>query len=249
MQPIKIRLWAIVATISAVLLLGGAPDTATSQAACTVGTPTAFSYSGSPVAIPDASDLSGNNPGAQVAAPLTVSGLVGTVYDVNVSIDGTVCSATAGSTTVGLNHTFVNDLVIALQSPDGTVVTVINHTDGGGNNFCQTVLDDESAGPSIQSVVTANAPFIGSFTPNAALSTFDGETANGTWSLLAQDFFAQDTGSIRAWTVTITPATCPVATSRPIPTLGEWALLLFSALFAGLVWWRERLGRQQPNPS
>lgn len=246
MQPIKIRLWAIVATISAVLLLGGVPDIVSGQAACTVGTPTAFSYGGSPVAIPDGADLSGNNPGAQVAAPLTVSGLVGTVYDVNVSIDGTACSAAAGSTTVGLNHTFVNDLVIALQSPDGTVVTVINQTDGSGNNFCQTVLDDESAGPSIQSVATANAPFTGSFTPNAPLAAFDGETANGTWSLLAQDFFSQDTGSIRAWTVTITPATCPVATGQPIPTLGEWALLLFSALFAGLVWWR---GRQQPNLS
>ena len=244
MQPIKIRLGAIVATISAVLLLGGVPDTATSQAACTVGTPTAFSYSGSPVAIPDSPGA--NTPGVQVAAPLTVSGLVGTVYDVNVSIDGTACSAAAGSTTVGLNHTFVNDLVIALQSPDGTVVTVINQTDGSGNNFCQTVLDDESAGPSIQSVATANAPFTGSFTPNAPLAAFDGETANGTWSLLAQDFFSQDTGSIRAWTVTITPATCPVATGQPIPTLGEWALLLFSALFAGLVWWR---GRQQPNLS
>ncbi len=244
MQPIKIRLGAIVATISAVLLLGGVPDTATSQAACTVGTPTAFSYSGSPVAIPDSPGA--NTPGVQVAAPLTVSGLVGTVYDVNVSIDGTACSAAAGSTTVGLNHTFVNDLVIALQSPDGTVVTVINRTDGSGNNFCQTVLDDESAGPSIQSVASGNAPFTGSFTPNAPLAAFDGETANGTWSLLAQDFFIGDTGSIRAWTVTITPAVCPVATGQPIPTLGEWALLLFSALFAGLVWWR---GRQQPNPS
>jgi hypothetical protein len=95
-------------------------------------------------------------------------------------------------------------------------------------------------------VASGNAPFTGSFTPNSSLAAFDGETANGTWSLLAQDFFQFDTGSIRAWTVTITPATCPVATGQPIPTLGEWVLLLFSALFAGLVWWR---GRQQPNPS
>ncbi len=90
------------------------------------------------MAIPDSPGA--NTPGVQVAAPLTVSGLVGTVYDVNVSIDGTACSTTAGSTTVGLNHTFVNDLVIALQSPDGTVVTVINRTDGGDNNFCRQSL-------------------------------------------------------------------------------------------------------------
>ena len=28
--------------------------------------------------------------------------------------------------------------------------------------------------------------------------------------------------------------------SANIPTLSEWALLLFSALFGGLVWWRQR---------
>jgi hypothetical protein len=32
----------------------------------------------------------------------------------------------------------------------------------------------------------------------------------------------------------------PGAGATGIPTLGEWALLLFSTLFAGLVWWRGR---------
>mgnify|MGYP001350333911 CR=1 FL=1 len=36
----------------------------------------------------------------------------------------------------------------------------------------------------------------------------------------------------------------PGAGATGIPTLGEWALLLFSALFAGLIWWR---WRQQPT--
>ena len=64
------------------------------------------------------------------------------------------------------------------------------NTDGSGNNFCQTVLDDESAGASIQTVVSANAPFTGSYKPNQALSGFDGEVGNGTWNLGAQDFFS-----------------------------------------------------------
>ena len=68
-------------------------------------------------------------------------------------------------------------------------MTVINNTDGSGNNFCQVVLDDESSGPSIQSVVTSQAPFTGTYVANALLSAFDGEDLNGTWELEAQDYF------------------------------------------------------------
>ncbi len=177
------------------------------------GTPVTFSYTGPAVPIPDGTDLSGTAPGAPANASLLVSGVTGNVYDVNFSIDGTSCSATAGSTTVGLDHSFVNDLELTVRSPSATTVLVVDNTDGGGNNFCQTVLDDQSAGPSIQSVVSAQAPFTGSFTPNAPLAGFNGQVANGTWQLQAQDFFSQDTGNIRAFSLTITPAVCdaPVA--------------------------------------
>lgn len=170
------------------------------------GTPVTYSYTGAVVPIPDGVDLTGSAPGAAADAALAVAGS-GNVYDINLSIDGAACSATAGSTTVGIDHSFVNDLEISLVSAAGTVVKVIEQTDGGGNNFCQTVLDDESAGPSIQSVTSSAAPFTGSFTPNVPL-VFYGEDANGTWLLRAQDFFSQDTGNIRAWSLSITPAVC-----------------------------------------
>lgn len=171
------------------------------------GSPVTFSYAGPAVPIPDGLDSSGATPGAPASASLVVAG-AGNIYDVNVSIDGATCSATAGSTTVGLDHTFVNDLEISLISPTATTAMVINNTDGSGNNFCQTVLDDESAGPSIQSVISAQAPFTGNFTPAAPLAVFDGQVANGSWQLQAQDFFSQDTSNIRAFSVTITPAIC-----------------------------------------
>lgn len=172
------------------------------------GTPVTFSYTGPPVPIPDALDLSGSSPGAPALVNLLVSGIAGNVLDVDLMIDGTSCNTTAGSTTVGLDHTFVSDLKIALRSPSATSALAINQTDSAGNNFCQTLLDDESAGPSIQSVVAANAPFTGSFTPNAPFSTFNSELPNGTWQFEAQDFFQFDTGNIRAFSVIITPAVC-----------------------------------------
>lgn len=182
------------------------------------GTPVTFSYSGAAVPIPDGVDLSGANPGAIASAPLVVSGVTGNVYDVDLRIDGSACSNAAGSTTVGIDHTFVNDLQISLQSPAGTTVMAISNTDGSGNNFCQTTLDDESAGASIQTVVSANAPFTGSFKPNAALSAFDAEVANGTWNLRAQDFFSLDTGNIRAFSLIITPAICNATAVAPVIT-------------------------------
>lgn len=172
------------------------------------GTPVTFSYTGPAVPIPDGGDANGTLPGAAVAAPLAVAGVIGNVYDVDFQIDGATCTNAIGSTTVGLDHTFVNDLELTVISPAATASLVINNTDGSGNNFCQTVLDDESAGPGIQSVISTQAPFTGSFTPAAPLSVFDGQVANGAWQLQAQDFFLQDTGNIRAFSVIITPAVC-----------------------------------------
>lgn len=189
----------------------------------------AFPYLGAPVPIPDGLDLSGAAPGMPVVAPVTVSGFTLPVGKVVVSIDGALCDTTVGSTTVGIDHSFVNDLRVRLRSPGGTVVTVIQNTDGSGNNLCQVVLDDDSVGPSIQSVVTANAPFTGTYTPANPLSVFAGETANGVWELEAQDYFSYDTGSIRAWTVTITEAAPPPVV---VPTLTEWAMLMLGGLLA-----------------
>jgi subtilisin-like proprotein convertase family protein len=177
------------------------------------GTPVTVSYTGPAVPIPDATDLSGDNPGAPVVAPLLVSGISGKIFDLNFRIDGTSCSTAAGSTTVGIDHTFVSDLKLSLISPipGPTTVAVIDKAGGGGNsgnNFCQTLLDDQTANPSIETVVSGNAPYTGTFKPNAALSAFRGLDPNGTWNFQAQDFFSGDTGNIRAYSLIITPTDC-----------------------------------------
>ena len=94
------------------------------------GTPVTFSYTGPAVPIPDGTDLSGTAPGAPAIATLPVAGVTGNVYDVNFQIDGTACSATAGSTTVGIDHTFVNDLQLTLRAPSSSTVLVVDNTDG-----------------------------------------------------------------------------------------------------------------------
>ncbi len=56
--------------------------------------------------------------------------------------------------------------------------------------------------------MTANAPFTGTFKPYAPFAAFSGEAADGTWQLRAKDSYNGDTGSIRAFSVTLTPAVC-----------------------------------------
>jgi subtilisin-like proprotein convertase family protein len=165
--------------------------------------PTTTSFTGPPVAIPD-DDPTG------VSVPLTVSGVPGGLSNLVFSIDGSACTNATGATTVGLDHTFVGDLIITLTSPSGTTVTLISQAGGplnSGNNFCQTVLDD-SASTSIQNVTSGDAPFTGTFKPASPLAAFVGENPNGTWHLNVSDNAFLDTGSVRAFSLAIKAFTC-----------------------------------------
>lgn len=171
--------------------------------------PITVSYTGPAVAIPDAN-------AAGVSVPLTVSG-VGTIADVNFRFDGTACSTAVGSTTVGLDHSYVSDLDIFLTSPQGTTITLASDVGGSGNNFCQTTLDDDGSFTPIQNATTAQAPFTGNWLPAVPLSTFDGQNANGVWTLRAADFITTDVGSIRRFSLVfraVAPNICNAPATR-----------------------------------
>jgi subtilisin-like proprotein convertase family protein len=146
-------------------------------------------FTGPPVAIPDDNDDG-------VSVPLTVTG-VGRLSRVTFSIDGTECTTAEGATTVGLDHTYVSDLVGTLTAPDGTVVTLFDRADGGSNNFCRTVFDD-SAARSIDAAASTDAPFTGSWRPSSPLSALVTRPGDGTWTFRVVDPLPIDTGSVRA---------------------------------------------------
>ncbi len=160
-----------------------------------------YSYLGAPVAIPDGSK-------AGTSAYLSVSGAPTAVGKATFSIDGTSCTTTAGATTVGVDHTYAADIDLELRSPAGTTVRLLSGAGGDGNNFCQVVLDDASAGASIQTAINSQAPFTGSWKPQGLLATLGGENPNGIWELIAHDPFAGDSGSIRAFSLHLAGAQC-----------------------------------------
>jgi subtilisin-like proprotein convertase family protein len=166
-------------------------------------------YTGPPVPIPDIDP-------AGVSIQIVVSGLSNPISDLNFIFDGSACTSDAGATTVGLDHTYVGDLLITLTSPQGTTVTLMNRPGNGlenaGHNFCNTMLDD-GAIASIQNIVTAGAPYSGTFKPPNPLAAFNGQNGNGTWILNVADLEGNDTGNIRAFSLVFSTFSC--MTSAP----------------------------------
>lgn len=156
---------------------------------------TTFAYGGPPVPIPDASP-------AGATVPITVSG-VGYASAVTFSIDGTTCNTTTGSTSVGLDHTFVADLTGTLTAPGGQTATLFSGTGGGGNNLCKVVFDDAAAAPFAPLAASA-APFTGTWRPAAPLDPLLTAAVDGDWTFKLVDDAARDTGSIRAVSLHVT---------------------------------------------
>jgi subtilisin-like proprotein convertase family protein len=190
--------------------------------------------SGTPVKIGEPATES--DPPVRTQVRLAVSGGTGNISDLNFKIGGTQCTAAAGATTVGLDHTRVGDLSIRLTSPQGTVVNLMSRPGGAsnpGNNFCNMVLDDDTTNPSIQSIPStgAGAPYSNTYKPANPLSVFDGQNPNGTWTLTVTDSVHGETGYVRAFSLIITPCVCSTTTAAlgaPVEIRSDAALASLS---------------------
>jgi len=89
-------------------------------------------------------------------------------------------------------HTWVSDLSVSLQSPEGTQLNLFSRVGGDGDNFQDTLLDDEAT----TSIDQGTAPFKGSFRPDESLATFDGQKPNGQWTLTVTDNAFRDSGTL-----------------------------------------------------
>lgn len=114
---------------------------------------------------------------------------IGIVRDVNVVINAT--------------HSFTTDFDIFLTSPSGTTVTLTTDNGSNGDNFTNTIFDDDNSTRSITSVAPSEAPFTGRFRPEDPLYVLDGQPSAGNWVLTVTDDFVPDEGSLQSWTLQI----------------------------------------------
>jgi hypothetical protein len=185
--------------LSAKVTFAGALSPTAGSARVATGQPSTaaqtFAYEGSPLAIPDG-DAAG------VSATVDVSG-VGFASGLTLSFDGTECSADPESTTVGLNHMFVYDLVAILTAPSGASALLFSGVGGPGKNLCQVVFDDNAATPFAQ-VTADNAPFTGSWRAATPLAPLHHSSVDGTWKLFVSDTIPGLNGTLRAFSLHFT---------------------------------------------
>jgi uncharacterized repeat protein (TIGR01451 family) len=109
-----------------------------------------------------------------------------TVLDVNVRLNAT--------------HTYTGDLDIFLVGPNDVQVELTSDNGGSGNDFIDTVFDDEA----LASITSGSAPFTGSYQPEGSLATLDGIPANGDWILRVTDDAGADQGELVRWDLILT---------------------------------------------
>ena len=102
--------------------------------------------------------------------PLSLRDLGNTTATLTINEDITIADL---SVKLNINHTYDQDLYIHLRGSDGTDVSLVNWRGGSGDNFNNTVFDDEAT----TAISAAGAPFSGTFRPETSLSVFDGKLA------------------------------------------------------------------------
>jgi len=154
-----------------------------------------------------------NTPGASYAGIQSIESTIGLATQDNntVSQDFTISGVSAIPTDINvgldMSHTWVGDLVITVTSPAGTSVELLNNIGGPGfgcaGNDLDITLDDEAAATYADLDGTCNnAPAAaGSFQPLEALSAFDGEDVNGTWTVSIEDLVGGDGGMLNTLTL------------------------------------------------
>jgi subtilisin-like proprotein convertase family protein len=157
-------------------------------------TPDEFSViasgSGTPASLPDL---------ATVRSTATVSGIAGTVADVNVTLD--------------IEHGLAADLRVTLISPRGTRVLLVDGVGDTGNEFAGTTFDDEAA----ENITAATAPYSGSYRPEGSLADFDGQFADGVWTLEISDLDEVMSGVLNSWSLSLSVAEPTAVTASDDP--------------------------------
>ena len=82
---------------------------------------------------------------------------------------------------VDITHTYIQDLSVTLESPDGTLVSLHHHTGGDADNIITTYTPATTAG----------------------MQNLRGEAITGEWKLQVADLAGDDVGKLNRWAVRI----------------------------------------------
>ncbi len=116
-----------------------------------------------------------------VASSINVTGIAGAVENITIRVD--------------LDHTWVGDLELWLESPTGRRIPLVRRRGGKTDNARIEFRADAD-----RSINTARRLF-GSFRPEGDLDQFRGSDPNGRWRLIVRDRAYRDGGRLRGWSI------------------------------------------------
>jgi hypothetical protein len=213
-------------------------------AACVLVLPATQASAAATFANPAAITIPVSGTASPYPSPITVSGLAGTITDLNV-------------TTYGFSHTFPEDVAIVVVDPGGNSLDLqdrVGDINPPGAVDVTTTFDDQASAALQEGVAWSS----GSYKPTAAASgrsfpglgttyghsapagaatlasIFNNADPNGSWSLYVGDFAPPDGGSIAGgWSLAITTSSPDVAAPHTtIQTGPTGAVSSASASFA-----------------
>ncbi len=150
-----------------------------------------YAAADTPVAIPD-------NSREGVTSVITVAENVD-VEDITVHLIHKDDPSNGGEDSIGISHTYLGDLAITLESPEGTVIELISNACDAREDI-QVVLSDNG---DVLSCNFSSPGISGTKKPVDALSVFNGENAQGNWILKVVDGAADDFGNIEGWSIEV----------------------------------------------
>ena len=167
----------------------------TSQIVCSQ-----YNSSDTPLSIPD------NNPGGVSSVISVTEDFI--VSDVNVIVN--------------ITHTWMEDLTLVLESPQGTRVELVSEQCSGatGNRNMAATFDDLG----VDLVCASSSPVItGTIKPSEDLAGFNGESSLGDWTLTVVDGANLDEGTLSNWTLELCESVAVAGVeNNQFQNLGIW---------------------------
>ena len=126
----------------------------------------------------------------------------GTVTDIEIEVLSSQ-ELTDVNVLVDITHPWVSDLRFGITDPNGTFVFLSSSNGGDGDNYTQTLFDDQAA----ESIIDGVAPFTGSYRPSPGVLSdlnFDntGVLSNGVWTFRILDVWpTEDDGFVNEVTL------------------------------------------------
>lgn len=163
--------------------------------------------------------------GATSATDVIFMADAGSISDLNVSVE--ITHSYVGDIQVSLTHVATGSEVILIDRPG---IPIIDNF-GCAEDDISVTLDDEALA-NVEDQCASPIAISGSFSPNNALSGFDGLELQGNWELKVTDGLNQDQGAFISWCIdsTVVAAnTAPVLAAIGNQSIAELSTLSFIA--------------------